>query len=165
MPTVQSKTPGSFDAGALAVLRDRLVALRDDTLRQLAAADHLDAGLVALLGYLGTALIALEFSELITSEGSGLEFCPSSRGGDPHAEQRRWRDRRLCALARLSAAPGMSVEAMARELVDRARRHRPASDETNPARLLLSEIVESGLPIPGPDRLARIIRRSKSESP
>jgi hypothetical protein len=56
MPMLQSKLPD--DPGA--ALRDRLVALRDDTLRQLAAADHLDAGLVALLGNVGSALAVLD---------------------------------------------------------------------------------------------------------
>ena len=41
-------------------LRDRLLALRDDVLRQLAKADHLDSGLLALLGNVGAALAALD---------------------------------------------------------------------------------------------------------
>jgi hypothetical protein len=56
MPTLQSKLPDDPHPA----LRDRLVALRDDTLRQLAAADYLDAGLVALLGNVGSALAVLD---------------------------------------------------------------------------------------------------------
>jgi hypothetical protein len=45
-------------ADALATLRDRLLALRDD-LRQRLAADHLDAGLLAMLAHAEIALAAL----------------------------------------------------------------------------------------------------------
>ncbi len=44
---------------ALAELRQRLVSLRDDALRQLAEADTLDGGLLRLVGDADTALRAL----------------------------------------------------------------------------------------------------------
>jgi hypothetical protein len=44
---------------ALATLRDRLLALRDDLRQRLAAADHLDAGLLAMLAHAEIALAAL----------------------------------------------------------------------------------------------------------
>ena len=50
---------------ALAALRGRLLDMRADLVEQLAAADHLDAGLVALLGDVGAALADLD----------GLEDC------------------------------------------------------------------------------------------
>ena len=37
-------------------------------------------------------------------------------------------------------------------------RYRPAATETAPDRVLMREIVASGVPVPGPDRLARILR-------
>jgi hypothetical protein len=46
-------------ADAVATLRDRLLALRDD-LRQRLAADHLDAGLLAMLAHAEIALAALD---------------------------------------------------------------------------------------------------------
>jgi hypothetical protein len=45
---------------ATAALRARLLALRDDALRQLAEADHLDGGLLALVGNVGAALAAID---------------------------------------------------------------------------------------------------------
>ena len=45
---------------ALATLRDRLHALRDDLRQRLAAADHLDAGLLAMLAHAEIALAALD---------------------------------------------------------------------------------------------------------
>ena len=45
---------------ALGMLRARLLALRDDVLRQLVAADVLDAGMLRMLGEVGAALAALE---------------------------------------------------------------------------------------------------------
>ena len=45
---------------ALAALRDRLLALRADLVRQLAASDALDAGLLTLVGHVGAALDALD---------------------------------------------------------------------------------------------------------
>jgi hypothetical protein len=45
---------------ALSELRERLAALRDDVLRQLAQADHVDAGFLALLGNVGAALAAVD---------------------------------------------------------------------------------------------------------
>ncbi len=41
-------------------LRDRLIALRDDALRQLAALDHLAAGLLRVVGDTSAALAAIE---------------------------------------------------------------------------------------------------------
>ena len=42
------------------IVRDRLGALRDDLLRQLAEADHLDAGLLATLAHVETVLARLD---------------------------------------------------------------------------------------------------------
>ncbi len=41
-------------------LRDRLLRLRSSALDQLAAADHLDAGMLAVLANVGAALAALD---------------------------------------------------------------------------------------------------------
>ena len=45
--------------GAVAVLRDRLLALRDDLRQRLAAAEALDAGLLRVLADVETVLAAL----------------------------------------------------------------------------------------------------------
>ena len=50
-------------------LRDRLLRLRASTFRQLSAADHLDAGLLAVLGNVGAALVALDQMAVGVSEG------------------------------------------------------------------------------------------------
>jgi hypothetical protein len=79
------------------------------------------------------------------------------RGGDRQAEARRQRDDVLRALARLNDndAP---AEQQARDLADRLARFHPLPVETIPERQLMREVVDSGLPVPSPDRLARIIR-------
>lgn len=48
------------DIVAVAPLRDRLEALRGDLVRQLTAADHLDAGLLAMLADSEIVLAAIE---------------------------------------------------------------------------------------------------------
>jgi hypothetical protein len=45
---------------ALATLRGRLLALRDDLRQRLAAADHLDAGLLAMLAHAETVIAGLD---------------------------------------------------------------------------------------------------------
>ena len=45
--------------GSVAVLRDRLLALRDDLRHRLAVADALDAGLLAILADVETVLAAV----------------------------------------------------------------------------------------------------------
>jgi hypothetical protein len=45
---------------AVALLRDRLIALRDNLRQRIAAADHLDAGLLAVLAHAEVALQALD---------------------------------------------------------------------------------------------------------
>jgi hypothetical protein len=49
----------SLATDSVATLRDRLLALRADVLQQLADADHLDSGLLALLAHVETVLAAL----------------------------------------------------------------------------------------------------------
>jgi hypothetical protein len=60
---------------ALAALRSRLLALRADTLAQLAEAEALNGGMLALLGNVGAALDALDTVPI------GAE---SGRPGDRH---------------------------------------------------------------------------------
>jgi hypothetical protein len=50
----------SLATDSVATLRDRLLVLRDDVLRQLAEADYLDSGLLGLLGNVGAALATLD---------------------------------------------------------------------------------------------------------
>jgi hypothetical protein len=133
----------------LAGLRDRLLDMRDELVEQLAEADVLDGGLLALLGDVGGALAALELDDVSGSKGR--------RGGDPYADKRAQRDDTLCALADLVGgdAPG---EEIARQIASRLARFHPMPNETEPERLLMRQVIDAGLPVPGPDRIARIIR-------
>jgi hypothetical protein len=73
---------------------------------------------------------------------------------------RRQHHNRAEALRRLAALMGADVptERVARDLAGRLARYCPMPAETAPERLLMREIVTSGPPVPGPDRLARILR-------
>jgi hypothetical protein len=55
---------------ALVALRDRLAALRDDVLRQLAEGDGIDGGMLALFGNTAAALDALDTmpAEVVSAE-------------------------------------------------------------------------------------------------
>ena len=79
------------------------------------------------------------------------------RGGDRQADCRRRRDEALRALARLTGEDG-SAERQARDLAQRLARYRPMPGETSPDRILMRKIIDTGLGVPQPDRLARIIR-------
>jgi hypothetical protein len=86
-----------------------------------------------------------------------LRAAPRPRGGDQRAAERAQRDAALRRLAVLIGAD-MPMERFARDLAARLKRFRPMPVETAPERLLMREIVASGLQVPGPDRLARILR-------
>ena len=79
------------------------------------------------------------------------------RGGDRQADHRRRRDEAIRALARLTGND-RSVERQARDLAQRLARYRPMPGETSPDRILMRKIIDTGLGVPQPDRLARIIR-------
>jgi hypothetical protein len=79
------------------------------------------------------------------------------RGGDRQADHRRRRDEALRALARLTGND-RSVERQARDLAQRLARYRPMAGETSPERRLMRKVIDTGLGVPQPDRLARIIR-------
>ncbi len=80
-----------------------------------------------------------------------------SRGGDLRSAERARRD---AALRQLAVMMGTDVpaERFARTLAALLARYRPAATETAPDRVLMREIVAGGVPVPGPDRLARILR-------
>ena len=86
-----------------------------------------------------------------------LRAASRPRGGDQRAAERAQRDTALRQLAALIGAD-MPRERLARDLVGRLARFRPMPTETALDRALMREIVASGLPVPGPDRLARILR-------
>ena len=90
-------------------------------------------------------------------EAQLLRAQPRRRGGDPWATERAQRD---AALRRLAAMMNtdMPAQRLARVLTSRLARYRPRPAERAPARQLMREVVTSGLPVPGPDRLARILR-------
>src|SRR3954447_12312907 len=98
-------------------------------------------------------------------EGQLSPTVPRPRGGDQRAAERARRDEALHRLAAMVGA-GMPGERLARVLgpplarvlATRLARFRPMPTETAPDRVLMREIVTSGMPLPGPDRLARILR-------
>lgn len=81
---------------ALAALRHRLHEMRAKLVAQLAAADVLDGGLLALLGNVGIALLALDEVAVPEAGGRGGASTPAHartrdrrRGGDPRSGRRR----------------------------------------------------------------------------
>src|SRR5215204_4045920 len=118
--------------------RDRLVALRDDALRQLAEADVIDAGLLALVAHVGAALAALDAAQESAATSKCEHRC---RGGDPHAEQRARRDDAIRSLARL-IGNGSSASRQARELAMLLSRFRPMPNESRPERRLMREVID-----------------------
>jgi hypothetical protein len=89
-----------------------------------------------------------------------LRDAPRRRGGDTRAAERAWRDDTLRQLAALIGV-AMPMERFARDLAGRLKRFRPMPVETAPERRLMQQIIASGLPLPGPDRLARILRSDR----
>jgi hypothetical protein len=80
------------------------------------------------------------------------------RGGDPYHEQRAIRDEALRQIAAMARSAGVPAEQIARDLAARLARYQPAPAEAAPDRVLMREIVATGLPVPGPDRLRHILR-------
>jgi hypothetical protein len=136
----------------IAALRDRLLDLRLTALQQLAASEGIDAGLLRLAADASAALTALDAVEL-----APIDVAPRPRGGDMRSAERARRDEALRQLAAIIGAD-VPAERFARDLAGRLARYRPAVIETAPERLAMRAVVESGLPVPAPDRLARIIR-------
>jgi hypothetical protein len=87
----------------------------------------------------------------------GAVFRLNRRGGDPCAEQRRRRDKAVCALHALTGKD-KPLEPWAREVAQKLARFQPMPEETSPERRLMREIVEPGLPI-GPRRIKEIVAK------
>ena len=85
------------------------------------------------------------------------------RGGDPRAARRARRDAALRALAKLTLEGG-SAERQARLIADRVARYRPLPAETGMPRRLMRQVVDAGLQLPGPDRIARILRSGEQKT-
>jgi hypothetical protein len=56
---------------AATVLRARLLSLRIDAVEQLAASDRLDAGILALVGDIGAALMAIDEKGVAITDARG----------------------------------------------------------------------------------------------
>jgi hypothetical protein len=82
------------------------------------------------------------------------------RGGDRQSETRRRRDEAIVALGRI-LAPGASARRQAEQVASRVNRYQPAPHETSPDRLLMAEIVSTGLRLPGLEGLRKIIALPK----
>ena len=78
------------------------------------------------------------------------------RGGDRQSETRHRRDDAIIALGRM-LAPGASARRQAEEVVSRLARYQPAPNEQSAERLLMAEIVTTGLSLPSVDRVRKII--------
>jgi len=66
------------------------------------------------------------------------------RGGDARATVRQRRDDAIAALARIRA-PGASARRQAQEVVSLLNRYQPSPNEPSPDRLLMAEIISTGL--------------------
>ncbi len=86
---------------------------------------------------------------------------PPRRGGDRQAGKRAQRDAALRALAGLMG-DDTSVEQQARVIADRLARYRPMPVDTSPERLLMHEVLDSGLGVPGAERIRKILRSGPS---
>jgi hypothetical protein len=78
------------------------------------------------------------------------------RGGDRQSETRCRRDVAIIALGRM-LAPGASARRQAEEVVSRLARYQPAPNEQSAERLLMAEVVATGLSLPSADRVRKII--------
>jgi hypothetical protein len=116
-----------------------------------------DAVPVALLPVRALAL-AGELIAAAVPKLNVIERKPTKRrGGDPRAEQRQRRDEAICELHKLTG-DGQHVEPWAREWAQRIGRFQPLPVETDPARRLMQEVKDSGLPI-GSDRIRKVVGR------
>jgi hypothetical protein len=87
-----------------------------------------------------------------------IETKPTKRrGGDSHAEHRQRRDAAICALHKLTGE-GQHLEPWARKTAQHLARFQPMSPETDPARQLMQEIKETGLPV-GRKRIGAIVAK------
>lgn len=135
---------------AIAELRERLHILRCDAARQLAEADHLDAGLLTLLGNVGAALVALE-----------LDHRKHKRGGDHKAAARAQRNSGMRDVAQLLGVE-LSLERQAQLVITKTLRYQPSPSDANgsPERQALHRIASSGVPVPGSKKqVKRIIAK------
>ena len=113
---------------------------------------------------IGEALAALDClpartkRRLLATLAHVLPAHARGRGGDPYHEQRARRDQALRQLAAVAASAGLPVEQIARDIAARLGRYRPAPIETAPDWVLMREVATSGVPLPGTDRLRRILR-------
>jgi hypothetical protein len=120
-----------------------------------------DAVPVALLPVRAVAL-AGELIQAAVPKLNIIETKPTKRrGGDPHAEQRQRRDEAICALHKLTGE-GRPVESWAREAAKRIARFQPMPVETDPARQLMQEVKDAGLPPIGTRRIKDIVVAKKN---
>lgn len=139
---------------ALAALRDQLHAMRLELVESMAA-DGVEPAFLHLMAGVQATLAAIDAG----GEAATAIDRPAHRrrGGDPHANQRARRD---AALRELAASMGDDVPAQrqAREIVRRLARYRPAAEETTEERLLMRQIIDTGLAVPKADRIKRILK-------
>jgi hypothetical protein len=103
--------------GAVTILRERLLDQCRDALARLAEGEHLDAGLVALVGHVGTALDALDVlpadvtADRIVFGDDGRSMVLTTYTG-------------AAAVASVPVSPRHAI-ALAGQLLDAALRHLP----------------------------------------
>jgi len=86
------------------------------------------------------------------------------RGGDAQAARRQGRDENLRKLAEFRHRDGEPLSAVARKIIDHQRRFQPMPEETDPERMAMLEIRNSGLSIPGVRQLLRIISSASNQN-
>jgi len=79
------------------------------------------------------------------------------RGGDPFAKQRRELHAGLRALAEFRKNPGKPLVVVAEEIIERQQRYQPMAKETDPERLEMLRVRNTGLRMPGVRRVVSII--------
>src|ERR1700730_5819247 len=124
-------------------LRNRLLALRDDTLRRFVALDHIDGGLLRLLGDANLALAALDRQPsadaaltaraVVSDDGCEIRLTLYAENGAAFAAP--------IAPGRLIGGD-RSAERQARALAQRLARYRPMPGETSPDRILMRKIID-----------------------
>src|SRR5262249_23654407 len=79
------------------------------------------------------------------------------RGGDPFAQQRRELYAGLRAIAEFRKKSSKPLATVVEEIIDRQKRYQPMARETDPERVEMLRVRNTGLRVPGPRRLANII--------
>src|SRR5437762_8758527 len=109
---------------------------------------------VALAG----ELIRAALPKLGVVEKNSIVSAPKRRrGGDPFAKQRGELHHGLRALAHFRKQPGKPLADVAEEIIEQQQRYQPMAKETDPERLEMLRVRNTGLRVPGVRQVVSII--------